>query len=514
MAPGRPAWRTIFSVGTLVTGLLSVALFGLHWNWAVGFWLVLLLYVHELGHLLVALWRRIPVHRAPLFVPGVGAFVLVGGTTRPWNNVLLALGGPILGGYAALGAKLAGIALHNSALAFAGDIALLLNLINLAPVPGLDGGRLAVQMGWLGFIPIVLIGWLGMTTDATLLIGLAAAGALLLAQRFRQGQPPASWGARFGIVGVHLLACFMLFLGIALTPRVRAPLAHTYGGYSLLTLGFYGGLLAYFASGPVLRHAFSPGRSVLERYGLLTLLGWPRLALRNPWFVVAAFCGAAHGLGLPGLLWLDRLLAALARRGDSGAGFALVVGHDCRVRSSQAEADRWLAEMLPLASAGGLDVMQVAYFDMIHLGYRQKAYELLHPELDGRHEPAGLNATNANLLAWALFVEGRPHEALPYARAAIGLEPGQPGYQDTLGRVLVAVGEWSEGEGQLRACLKQMPLAGARAYLALALAEQGRYGEALTEADRALYGPQKLSDEDPSPDEVRAWIAQWQQHTA
>ena len=513
MASGRSVWRTIFSVGTLVTGLLSAAFFGLHWNWAVGFWLVLLMYAHELGHVMVAHWRRIPVHRAPLFIPGMGAFVVVGGTMRPWDNVWLALGGPILGGAVALGAKLGGIALASPGLAFAGDLALILNLINLAPVPGLDGGRLAEQMGWLGYIPIILIAWLGISTRATLLVPLAIAGALLLAQRLRQGQPPASWGARVGIFGVHLLACGLLFLGIALTPRVRGPLTHTYGGYSLLSVAFYGGLLLYFVSGPALRHALSPGRSVLERYGLYTLLGWPRAVLRNPWFVAVSSCAMAHGLGLPGLVWLDRLLAFLARQGDTAAGFAFSVGYDCRARRNRAEADSWFTEMQPTVSAGGLDVIMAAHADLQHNGYR-KAYELLSLALNGRCQPGELSAVAANNLAWALFLEKRPAEALPYARAAVALEPGRSSYQDTLGRVLVEVGDWAEGEGMLRASLKQVDLAGARVYLALALAGQERYTEALAEADQALYGPQKLTDEDPGPDEIRTWIAEWQQHSA
>ncbi|HLN60467.1 MAG TPA: hypothetical protein VK464_02870, partial [Symbiobacteriaceae bacterium] len=221
----------------------------------------------------------------------------------------------------------------------------------------------------------------------------------------------------------------------------------------------------------------------------------------------------AHGLGLPGLTWLDRLLAFLARRGDAAAGFAFAVGYDCRARRNRAEADSWFTEMQPAVSAGGLDVIMAAHGDLQHNGYK-KAYELLSLALNGRYQPAELSAVAANNLAWALFLEKRPAEALPYARAANALEPGRSSYQDTLGRVLVEVGDWAEGEGTLRACLKQVDLAGARVYLALALAAQGRYAEALAEADQALYGPQKLTDEDPGPDEIRTWIAEWQQHSA
>ena len=42
----------------------------------------MLLYLHEIGHVLAAHWRRVTVLRAPLFIPGLGAFVLISPAAR------------------------------------------------------------------------------------------------------------------------------------------------------------------------------------------------------------------------------------------------------------------------------------------------------------------------------------------------------------------------------------------------------------------------------------------------
>jgi Zn-dependent protease len=121
--------------------LVSVAAYSWIWGWkfAVGF--VLLLFVHEFGHVLELRRQGVPAS-APLFIPFLGA--VVGMKQMPkdaWREAQVALAGPILGSLGAAAVWAAGEALDSEllvALAFTGFF---LNLFNLLPIVPLDGGR-------------------------------------------------------------------------------------------------------------------------------------------------------------------------------------------------------------------------------------------------------------------------------------------------------------------------------------------------------------------------------------
>jgi Zn-dependent protease len=145
--------------------LVSIAAYALLWGWkfAVGF--VLLLLVHELGHVIELRRQGVPAS-APLFIPFLGAFV--GMKQLPdnaWKEAQVALAGPILGSAGAAAVWAAGEAYDSDflvALAFTGFF---LNLFNLLPIVPLDGGRAVAALHpaiWL----VGLVGLAGLTLIA------------------------------------------------------------------------------------------------------------------------------------------------------------------------------------------------------------------------------------------------------------------------------------------------------------------------------------------------------------
>jgi len=146
---------------TGITMVLSIGAYALMWPWqfAVGF--VLLIFVHECGHLIAARQCGLKVG-APVFIPFMGAFIAL--KDMPPNARIEAevgIGGPLLGAIGAAVCELIYLSTGNMlfrALAYSGFF---LNLFNLAPVGFLDGGRIVTALSpWLwivGFLIMVVL---------------------------------------------------------------------------------------------------------------------------------------------------------------------------------------------------------------------------------------------------------------------------------------------------------------------------------------------------------------------
>jgi len=131
---------------TAATMVASIGAYTMLWGWrfAVGF--VLLLLVHECGHVLEARHQGLPVS-APVFVPFLGAAIVMREMPHnAWKEARLALAGPLVGSLgAAFCWALAGIYHSNLLLAIA-YFGFFLNLFNLLPVVPMDGGRVAAAL--------------------------------------------------------------------------------------------------------------------------------------------------------------------------------------------------------------------------------------------------------------------------------------------------------------------------------------------------------------------------------
>jgi Zn-dependent protease len=145
--------------------LVSVAAYALLWGWQFAAGFVVLLFVHELGHVFEAKRQGLPVS-APMFIPFLGALIVLKELPdNAWNEAKVAIAGPILGGLGAAAVWGLGEYLDSDlliALAFTGFF---LNLFNLAPVSPLDGGRIVAAIHpSLWFVGLILL--LGITVLA------------------------------------------------------------------------------------------------------------------------------------------------------------------------------------------------------------------------------------------------------------------------------------------------------------------------------------------------------------
>ncbi|MBI5092145.1 MAG: site-2 protease family protein [Candidatus Hydrogenedentes bacterium] len=168
------------------TMILSIWFYAMKWPWwfAVGF--VLLIFVHECGHLVVA--RMFGLNAgAPVFIPFMGAFIALKDAPRnAWMEAWVGIGGPLLG---SLGAALCAVvyaatgAPFFAALAYTGFF---LNLFNLVPIGFLDGGRVATALSpWLWVVGLLIAGVMAFTHPNFILVMILVMSLPRLAMLFR-----------------------------------------------------------------------------------------------------------------------------------------------------------------------------------------------------------------------------------------------------------------------------------------------------------------------------------------
>lgn len=127
--------------GTAFSMILSLGVYWAAWGWRFALGVILTMYVHEMGH--VASLRRYGIAAsAPMFVPGLGAFVRLKQTLQsPREDARVGLAGPIWGLGATVATYGSYLALGWPVLAAIAKFSAWLNLFNLLPVWQLDGGR-------------------------------------------------------------------------------------------------------------------------------------------------------------------------------------------------------------------------------------------------------------------------------------------------------------------------------------------------------------------------------------
>jgi Zn-dependent protease len=145
------------------TMLLMIWVYMQLWGWQFALGFVLLLLVHETGHLIVARKFGLKVG-APVFIPFMGAFIALKEAPRnAWIEACVGIGGPLLGSLGALVCNALGEFFSAPVFIALAWFGYFLNLFNLTPVGMLDGGRIVTALSrwlWLpGFALLVWFGW-------------------------------------------------------------------------------------------------------------------------------------------------------------------------------------------------------------------------------------------------------------------------------------------------------------------------------------------------------------------
>lgn len=235
---------------TLLTMLLSVAVYAqvFGWPYAAGF--VLLIFVHEMGHALALKQQGIPAG-APVFIPFVGAVIAMRGMPRDaWVEAVVGIGGPLLGTVGAIGCLVAAF-VTDSPLMFALSAAgFLINLFNMIPISPLDGGRVVgVMSRWIWLVGYLVGGLMFLLTFSPMLF-------------------------------------LILVLGLFQLPSLLAPSKEGYYDVPMVKrvgMGVaYFGLLAVLAAGAAISEAYAPALDGKAQLAVLAASALASLAGRGP----------------------------------------------------------------------------------------------------------------------------------------------------------------------------------------------------------------------------------------
>ena len=211
LGKGKLLLLGLTKASTLFSMLLALSVYWAAWGWVFALGLIASIYVHEMGH--VAALRRFGMQAsAPMFIPGLGAFVRLKQTpVDAREDARVGLAGPIWGFGAA--AVLFGAALVTGwkSLGAIAHAAAWLNLFNLLPVWQLDGGRgfraLSRKQRWLA---VAVIGACWFLTAEGLLV------LLLLGAAFQAvAMPGAEEGDTRATVEYGFLVAALSTLGWA-----------------------------------------------------------------------------------------------------------------------------------------------------------------------------------------------------------------------------------------------------------------------------------------------------------
>lgn len=215
------------------SALFSIAIYSLIFGWQFAIGLVLLLFIHEMGHALVMKLKGIPVG-GMIFIPMLGAAVLM--RQMPKNaqdEAEVGIAGPIAGAVASgVCLALAELTPHTTtiwaALAYFGFF---MNLFNLVPVLPFDGGRVlgAIDrriwiVGFLALLGFQVWQWINGISNIFLLFFIVMAATQLWSRRGLHTGAAAQ--VYYNVPVGTRIALSVLYFGLAAALVLGMSIAH------------------------------------------------------------------------------------------------------------------------------------------------------------------------------------------------------------------------------------------------------------------------------------------------
>jgi Zn-dependent protease len=213
-------------VGTALSGLVSIGAYALLWSWWFAVGLVVLLFIHEMGHVLEARRQGLPT-TAPMFIPFLGALITMKELPHDvWREARVALAGPIVGSLGAAAFWVIGAATDRDFFTAMAYVGFFLNLFNLLPIVPLDGGRAVAALHpafWL--VGLVGLAALTVVSPNPILILILVIGGLELWTRWRhRGSDEAR--RYYSITPGKRVAVAVTYLGLAAVLAVAMGATH------------------------------------------------------------------------------------------------------------------------------------------------------------------------------------------------------------------------------------------------------------------------------------------------
>ena len=223
-----PKLKLLTTSGSMLVSIAAYSLF-FGWTFAVGF--VLLLLVHEMGHV-IQLRREGIKASAPMFIPFLGAVVAAKSLgENATAEARVGLAGPVLGSLGAAALIPVYLATGDElfrALAFVGFF---LNLFNLLPVVPLDGGRaMAAMAPWMWFVGFAALVAVTIAFPNPILLIILLLGGMETWRRWRQRRAGdeeqkayyrVTPRARAAVAAVYVSLIVALAVGMDLTHITR-----------------------------------------------------------------------------------------------------------------------------------------------------------------------------------------------------------------------------------------------------------------------------------------------------
>lgn len=249
---------------TIISMALSSLLYGFAYgSWAFAIGLVLLIFVHEMGHV-IAMMKKGMKTSAPVFIPFLGAAVFCEPTKDRDKEAYIGYGGPLIGTIGAVACILFAISIEGdlkTATIFhlLGNVGLMINLFNLIPARPLDGGRILYILGdkmiYIG-VPILL--YLAFITQDVFLIVISLIAAY-------DGKIVSGRLALFMVGLCSLYEVFLLIFFPLSVPWVDVVIVLSLTTFTVIC--FYSSL--FFAKGEIIYEELEETDDISKTGGLL-----------------------------------------------------------------------------------------------------------------------------------------------------------------------------------------------------------------------------------------------------